>query len=353
MFLNPLSFLGFLIFQISAVLATPLPLSSPVDYRPYNPDNPFFKIIQNPSKALKTPLYVDAPHSLSFGDKNKKVKEHILVIPKGPYLSFPHFLDFASDAEIEDLMRTVAKTAKLKGLDKTGYRLVTNHSLHPGQKGGQNNAHQEIPHFHIHLVGGECLGEPVVGSFDSHINRRSIDMTYDGKPDGAGFSSKEFIDRAIKNKIEERRLKRKDGKELIFLAYNIPEAKSHKLKDYVGFLILDDKRNSMFTSIQDFAQRATVDEMRELFTFIKDTSEKDGSYSTGFRLLSDVGADAHQTPSDVFQMTLAGGNLLGVTVANVYGNHRVIKDSQGSEVDKSHFYYYKDLSDMPHEHCAS
>lgn len=351
MFLNSLSFLGLLLFQITAAIATPLPLSSPVDYRSYNPDNPFFKIIQNPTKALKTPLYVDTSHSLSFGDKKKKLKEHILVIPKGLYISFPHFLDFASDAEIEDLMRTVAKTAKVTGLDKTGYRLVTNHSLQPGEKDRNNNAHQEIPHFHIHLVGGECLGEPVMGSFDHQIKKRSIDMTYEGKPDGVGLSSQEFIARAVKNKIQERHLKGHDGKEMTFVAYHIPEAKKRKLKDYVGFLIVDEQNNSVFTSIQDFAQRATVDEMRELFTFMKDISEKDGSYSTGFRLISDFGADAHQTPPDVFQMTLAGGNLLGVTAANVYGNHRIIKDSQGSEVDKSHFYYYKDLSDMPHEHC--
>lgn len=350
---NRLILLGFIVFDVSSVIAIPLPLTSPVEHRQYDSNNPFSKIIKNPDMALKTPKYVDTPYSISFQDKKMRVKNHVLAIPKGPYISFPHFLDFASDKEIKDLMETVAKTAEMLGLDKTGYRIVTNHSLRPGSKDDQNDANQEVGHFHIHLVGGECLGKPVAGSYDHKVARESIDMTYDEPPFGSGLSAQEFIREAKMHKLDERRFKIDGGKECTILAYNIPGAKKLNLTDYVGFLMLDDQGNSLFTSIHDFAQHASVEQMRELFTFVKDISERDGSYETGFRLVSDFGGDAHQTPKDVFQMSLAGGNLLGFTAANVYGNHPMVQGPQGEKLDKTHFNYYKDLPNMPHDHCHS
>jgi len=73
----------------------------------------------------------------------------VLVIPKGPYRSWADFSANASDAEIAGFVRAVGAVAKLLGLEEPGYRLLANAGL---------DAHQEVPHLHVHVFGGKPLG---------------------------------------------------------------------------------------------------------------------------------------------------------------------------------------------------
>ena len=74
---------------------------------------------------------------------------HVLVIPKGPYVSFDDFSEKASDAEITAFVRAVGKVARDAGVAGDGYRILAN-------IGG--NGHQEVPHLHVHIFGGRQLG---------------------------------------------------------------------------------------------------------------------------------------------------------------------------------------------------
>ena len=74
---------------------------------------------------------------------------HVLVIPKGKYVSFADFSAGASADEIAGFMRAVGKVAKDLGLEAQGYRLLANMGEHSGQ---------EVPHFHVHLFAGRPLG---------------------------------------------------------------------------------------------------------------------------------------------------------------------------------------------------
>ena len=72
----------------------------------------------------------------------------MLVIPKGAYVSSADFTAKASDAEIVDLMRTIGKVGEMEGVVANGYRMLSNHG---------KDAYQEVPHFHVHVLGGAPL----------------------------------------------------------------------------------------------------------------------------------------------------------------------------------------------------
>ena len=90
--------------------------------------------------------------ALAFHDINPQAPLHILIIPKGPYCSFADFSANATDAEIGGFMRAVGAVAKQLGLEAPGYRLLANMGEHGGQ---------EVPHFHVHLFGGQPLGRMI------------------------------------------------------------------------------------------------------------------------------------------------------------------------------------------------
>lgn len=117
---------------------------------PYNPDNIFSKILQGKIPCQK---FYEDDFVLSFPDINPLASVHLLIIPKAPYRSFDDFSERASSEEIAGFFRAVQGVAKKAGVDVSGYRLITNHS---------RDAHQEVPHFHMHLLGGESLG-PLMG----------------------------------------------------------------------------------------------------------------------------------------------------------------------------------------------
>jgi len=119
----------------------------PIDAtEPYDDSNIFARILRGeiPSKAV----YED-DHALAFHDINPQSPTHILVIPKGAYVSWDDFSDRASDAEIAGFVRAVGKVARDAGLVEPGYRLLANAGLNSGQ---------EVPHLHVHIFGGRALG---------------------------------------------------------------------------------------------------------------------------------------------------------------------------------------------------
>lgn len=119
----------------------------PVDATlPYDDQNIFAKILRG--EIPNRTVYEDE-WALAFHDINPQAPIHILVIPKGAYVSWDDFSAKASEAEIAGFIRAVGHVARELGLVAPGYRLLTNAGL---------NSHQEVPHLHVHLFGGRPLG---------------------------------------------------------------------------------------------------------------------------------------------------------------------------------------------------
>ena len=112
----------------------------------YDPDNIFARILRGEIPCRK--VYEDA-HALAFHDINPQAPQHILVIPKGAYVSWDDFSAKASDAEIAGFVRAVGHVAREAGLVAPGYRLLANSGP---------DSHQEVPHLHVHIFGGRPLG---------------------------------------------------------------------------------------------------------------------------------------------------------------------------------------------------
>lgn len=113
---------------------------------PYDPSNIFARILRNeiPSKRV----YEDE-WAVAFHDISPLAPVHILVIPRGPYVSLSDFVTTAPDAEIAGFFRAVGRVAKQEGIEEPGFRILSNMGKHSGQ---------EVPHLHVHLFGGGFLG---------------------------------------------------------------------------------------------------------------------------------------------------------------------------------------------------
>ena len=87
--------------------------------------------------------------AIAFHDIAPQAPVHILVIPRGPYVSLADFLTGAPDAEVAGFFRAVGRVAVQEGLEEPGFRMLSNKGVHAGQ---------EVPHLHVHLFGGGPLG---------------------------------------------------------------------------------------------------------------------------------------------------------------------------------------------------
>jgi diadenosine tetraphosphate (Ap4A) HIT family hydrolase len=116
---------------------------------PYDPQNVFARILRGEIPCRKV---AENDHALAFHDINPQAPIHVLVIPKGAYVSVADFGATATPEEIAGLWRLVAEAAQLLGLEASGYRILAN-------MGG--DAGQEVPHFHVHIFGGRVLGRMV------------------------------------------------------------------------------------------------------------------------------------------------------------------------------------------------
>ena len=113
---------------------------------PYDDGNIFARILRGELPSSK--VYEDE-HVLAFHDINPLAPTHILVIPKGAYVSWDDFSANASDAEIAGLVRASGRIAREAGLVEGGYRLLANTGT---------NAGQEVAHLHLHIFAGRPLG---------------------------------------------------------------------------------------------------------------------------------------------------------------------------------------------------
>ena len=119
----------------------------PIDAtKPYDDSNIFARILRGELPANK--VYEDG-HVLAFNHINPLSPTHILVIPKGRYVSWDDFSAKASDEEITAFVRAVGKIARDAGLVESGYRILANTGLNSGQ---------EVPHLHVHIFAGRPLG---------------------------------------------------------------------------------------------------------------------------------------------------------------------------------------------------
>lgn len=115
----------------------------------YDDQNIFAKILRGeiPNQTVK-----ETEHTLAFSDINPQAPHHVLVIPKGRYVTADHFANEASEAEIVDFWRTFGSICQQLGVTPDagdGYRIISN----AGEAGVQ-----EVPHFHLHILGGRGLG---------------------------------------------------------------------------------------------------------------------------------------------------------------------------------------------------
>lgn len=118
----------------------------------YDVNNIFARILRGEIPCK--PVYEDA-HTLAFHDIHPQAPVHVLILPKGPYRDMN---DFSAKATVEEkaaLFSAIGNVAKMAGIDESGYRLIVN----AGVNGGQ-----EVPHLHIHLLGGAVIGRMVNGS---------------------------------------------------------------------------------------------------------------------------------------------------------------------------------------------
>jgi diadenosine tetraphosphate (Ap4A) HIT family hydrolase len=113
---------------------------------PYDSQNIFAKILRG---EIPNRTVFEDEWALAFHDINPQAPVHVLVIPKGPYVSWDDFSAQASEQEIAGFVRAIGMVARDLDLVVQGYRLLAN----VGQHG-----HQEVPHLHVHLFGGRPLG---------------------------------------------------------------------------------------------------------------------------------------------------------------------------------------------------
>jgi diadenosine tetraphosphate (Ap4A) HIT family hydrolase len=116
----------------------------------YDQNNIFARILRGEIPCRK--VYEDQ-HALAFHDINPQAPIHVLVIPKGPYVSMADFTAHAPDDLVLGFFRAVGKVAADMELVEPGYRILANHGP---------NSHQEVPHLHVHVFGGRPLGPMLV-----------------------------------------------------------------------------------------------------------------------------------------------------------------------------------------------
>lgn len=118
----------------------------------YDRNNIFARILRGEIPCAK--VYEDE-HVLAFRDIAPQAPNHVLLIPKGEYVSADDFSAQASDAELAAFMRAINQIAAAEGVAKTGFRIIANSGEH---------GRQDVQHFHLHIVGGADVGPMLRGA---------------------------------------------------------------------------------------------------------------------------------------------------------------------------------------------
>ena len=117
-------------------------MSQPV----YDDENVFAKILRGEIPCNKVD---ECNHTLSFHDIQPQAPVHVLVIPKGAYVSMTDFSENAPAEAQAAYIAALGRVAKMVGVTEDGYRLIANTGI---------NGHQDVPHLHVHIMGGQSLG---------------------------------------------------------------------------------------------------------------------------------------------------------------------------------------------------
>ena len=112
----------------------------------YDDQNIFAKILRG---EIPNDTVFESDHALAFRDISPAAPIHVLVIPKGPYVSMDHFTQEASEAELVGFMRAIGEVCRLEGVSENGFRVISNTGRH---------GVQDVPHLHVHIIGGRPLG---------------------------------------------------------------------------------------------------------------------------------------------------------------------------------------------------
>lgn len=125
----------------------------------YDDQNIFARILRG---EIPNDTVMETEMTLAFRDIAPQAPEHVLVIPKGPYVTMDHFALEASEAEIVDFTRVLGAVAKMLGVQPgaggAGYRALSNAGV---------DADQEVPHYHEHILAGRPLGPMLAPSEDA------------------------------------------------------------------------------------------------------------------------------------------------------------------------------------------
>ena len=116
----------------------------------YDDQNIFAKILRG---EIPNDTVMETEWTLAFRDIAPQAPQHVLVIPKGAYVTHDHFANSASDAEIVDFIRTTGKICQTLGVEPgengAGFRTISNAGEH---------GVQDVPHYHLHILAGRHLG---------------------------------------------------------------------------------------------------------------------------------------------------------------------------------------------------
>tara|TARA_B100000963_G_C22510346_1_gene618055 strand:- start:297 stop:659 length:363 start_codon:yes stop_codon:yes gene_type:complete len=115
----------------------------------YDENNIFAKILRSEIPCDKI---LENEWALAFSDINPQAPVHILIIPKNPYINFYDFINKASINEIELFWKLVKDVIEHVNVHCKGFRLITNSG---------NDGNQDVPHFHVHILGGKNLGRMI------------------------------------------------------------------------------------------------------------------------------------------------------------------------------------------------
>ena len=115
----------------------------------YDSENIFAKILRDEIPCDKV---FENEHALALRDIHPQAPVHVLVIPKGAYISMDDFSAQASDAEIAGFTRAIGEAARTLGVVESGYRIIANNGA---------DAHQEVDHLHVHICAGGKLGRMI------------------------------------------------------------------------------------------------------------------------------------------------------------------------------------------------
>ena len=119
---------------------------------PYDDGNVFARILRGEIPARTV---FEDEHAVAFHDIGPQAPVHVLVIPRGSWVSLADFTARAGPEEVAGFFRAVGEVARRLGLEAAGYRVLTNHGTDAGQ---------EVPHFHVHIFGGRPLGPMIAAT---------------------------------------------------------------------------------------------------------------------------------------------------------------------------------------------